>query len=260
MGPRPLSRIPFGRTPWRRGAGYLISLVIGFSVYYAASVLNSNVPSYGSLLRTFAQLSGTVLWTDVRVSLVRVGTGFALAAVAGTAAGCLMGWYAPLRVLIEPCVQFIRMVPSLAFIPLVIVFLGIGEMAKILVIGMSAFLAITVSVMLGVRNVDLIYVRAARTLGASTGVMFRRVILPATLSYMLVGFRLGLANAWTTVIAAELIAASSGLGYMIEQASQYNNTQQIIIGIVFIGLIGLAMDQIMHHLERRLGSWQERAQ
>jgi NitT/TauT family transport system permease protein len=76
---------------------------------------------------------------------------------------------------------------------------------------------------------------------------------------MLVGFRLGLANAWTTVVAAELIAASSGLGYLIEQASQYNNTPQIIIGIVFIGIIGLIMDQAMHQLERRFGGWQERA-
>jgi NitT/TauT family transport system permease protein len=245
--------------PWRRALGLLLSLLIGVGAYYLATLLSSNVPSYGSLISTLGSLAGSFLWTDIRASLIRVGVGFALAAVTGTAAGCLMGWYAPLRLLFEPWVQFIRMVPSLAFIPLVIVFLGIGETPKILVIGLSAFLAITVSVMLGVRNVDPIYLRAARTLGASTGVMFRRVILPATLPYMLVGFRLGLANAWTTVVAAELIASSSGLGYLIENASQYNETPQIIIGIVFIGLIGLLMDQIMHQLERRLGSWQERA-
>lgn len=243
----------------RRGLGYLLSLLIGLGVYYLMTVLNSTVPTYGALSHSFGQLSGSFLWDDVRVSLFRVGAGFLLAAVAGTAAGCLMGWYSPVRVLAEPWVQFIRMVPSLAFIPLVIVFLGIGETPKILVIGLSAFLAITVSVMVGVRNVDPVYIRAARTLGAGTGVMFRRVIVPATLPYMLVGFRLGLANAWTTVVAAELIAASSGLGYMIESASQYNDTPQIVIGIIFIGAIGLVMDQIMHQLERRFGNWQERA-
>jgi NitT/TauT family transport system permease protein len=239
--------------------GYLLSVLLGLGGYYAASALNSNIPTYGALYQALRQISGTFLWTDVRTSLVRVGLGFVIAAVAGTAAGCLMGWYSPVRILLEPWVQFIRMVPSLAFIPLVIVFLGIGETAKILVIALSAFLAISVSVMLGVRNVDPLYIRAARNLGAGTGVLFRRVILPATLPYMLVGFRLGLANAWTTVVAAELIAASSGLGYLIEQASQYNNTPQIIIGIVFIGIIGLIMDQAMHQLERRFGGWQERA-
>jgi NitT/TauT family transport system permease protein len=245
--------------PWRRALGYLLSLVLGLAAYYLATVLNRNVPSYSSLFHTFNQLAGSTLWADIRASLIRVGAGFGIAAVAGTVAGCLMGWYSPLRILFEPWVQFIRMVPTLAFIPLVIVFLGIGETPKILVIALAAFLAITVSVMVGVQNVDRIYVRAARTLGASTGVLFRRVILPATLPYILVGFRLGLANAWTTVVAAELIAASSGLGYLIEQSSSYNETPQIVIAIIFIGLIGLVMDQIMHHLERRFGSWQERA-
>jgi NitT/TauT family transport system permease protein len=245
--------------PWRRGLGYLLSLVLGLAVYYLASVLNQNVPTYSSLFHSFSQLAGSVLWTDVSASLIRVGVGFAIAAVAGTIVGCLMGWYTPLRILLEPWVQFIRMVPTLAFIPLVIVFLGIGQTPKIGVIALAAFLAITVSVMVGVQNVDRIYVRAARTLGAGTGVMFRRVILPATLPYILVGFRLGLANAWTTVVAAELIAASNGLGYLITQSSTYNETPPIIIAIVCIGLIGLVMDQIMHYLERRLGRWQERA-
>ena len=153
--------------PWYPRPGYVLSLLIGLGAYYLASALNSNVPSYSSLYHTFSQLAGSALWTDVRVSVVRVAVGFALAAVTGTAVGCLMGWYAPVRVLLEPWVQFIRMVPSLAFIPLVIVFLGIKETPKILVIGLSAFLAITVSVMLGVRNVDPVYIKAARTLGAS---------------------------------------------------------------------------------------------
>lgn len=261
---------PAGRTPrraagrlrgarWIRWLGYLLSLVLGFAGYYLASILNPNVPSYHNLAQSFTGLARTGLAADVGTSLFRVGVGFAVAAVAGTAVGCVMGWYQPVRVLLEPWVQFIRMVPSLAFIPLFIVFLGVGELAKIVVIGLSAFLAITVSVMLGVRNVDLIYIRAARTLGASTGVMFRRVILPATLPYMLVGFRLGLANGWTTVVAAELLGATRGLGYVISNASQYNDTGQIIIAIIFIGIIGLLMDQIMHLLERRFGSWQERA-
>jgi NitT/TauT family transport system permease protein len=246
------------RLPWR-WLGYLISVVLGLTVYYVASLISPQVPSYRDLGTSFTGLAHTGLLADIGISLFRVLVGFAIAAVAGTAVGSLMGWYQPVRVLLEPWVQFIRMIPSLAFIPLFIVFLGVGEVAKITVIGLSAFLAITVSVMLGVRNVDLIYIRAARTLGASTGVMFRRVILPATLPYMLVGFRLGLANGWTTLVAAELLGATTGLGYVVENASQYNDTAQIIIAIIFIGIIGLLMDQSMHLLERRFGSWQERA-
>ena len=243
---------------WRL-LGYVVSVVLGFTAYYVASLVSAQVPSYHDLGSSFAGLWRTGLLTDIGISLFRVLVAFAIAAVAGTAIGALMGWYEPVRVLLEPWVQFLRMIPSLAFIPLFIVFLGVGEVAKVTVIGLSAFLAIAVSVMLGVRNVDLIYIRAARTLGASTGVMFRRVILPATLPYMLVGFRLGLANGWTTLVAAELLGATTGLGYVVENASQYNDTGQIIIAIIFIGIIGLGMDQSMHRLERRYGSWQERA-
>lgn len=239
--------------------GYLVSVLLGLAAYYLASVLNKNVPAYSALYSALTHLGWSALWTDIRASLVRVGAGFAIAAITGTAMGCLMGWYTPLRLLFEPWVQFIRMVPTLAFIPIVIIFFGIGERPKIGVIALAAFLAITVSVMVGVQNVDRTYIRAARTLGAGTGVMFRRVILPATLPYILVGFRLGLANAWTTVVAAELLGASSGLGYLIQNASTYNNTAEVIIAIVCIGIIGFAMDQIMHYLERRLGNWQERA-
>lgn len=246
------------RTGWHRPAAYVVSIALGLAAYYLASVLNNNVPTYSALYSALTHLGFSALWTDIRASLFRVGAGFAIAAVAGTAMGCLMGWYTPLRLLFEPWVQFIRMVPTLAFIPIVIIFFGIGERPKIGVIALAAFLAITVSVMIGVQNVDRTYIRAARTLGAGTSVMFRRVILPATLPYILVGFRLGLANAWTTVVAAELLGASSGLGYLIQNASTYNNTAEVIIAVVCIGIIGFAMDQIMHYLERRLGRWQER--
>lgn len=247
------------RRPWYKPAGYTLSLVLGLAAYWLASTRVKNVPTYSQLDSALRQMGFSVLWSDVRASLVRVGSGFAIAAVTGTAMGCLMGWYEPLRLLFEPWVQFIRMVPTLAFIPIVIIFFGIGERPKIGVIALAAFLAITVSVMVGVQNVDRTYIRAARTLGAGTGVMFRRVILPATLPYILVGFRLGLANAWTTVVAAELLGASSGLGYLVQNASTYNDTAEVIIAVICIGIIGLAMDQIMHYLERRLGSWQERA-
>lgn len=248
------------RTYWYNPVGYTLAVALGIGAYALAAATNKNVPTYVQLYDALRQLGFSTLWSDVRASLVRVGSGFLIAAVTGTAMGCLMGWYRPLRLLFEPWVQFIRMVPTLAFIPIVIIFFGIGERPKIGVIALAAFLAITVSVMVGVQNVDRTYIRAARTLGAGTGVMFRKVILPATLPYILVGFRLGLANAWTTVVAAELLGASSGLGYLVQNASTYNDTAEVIIAVICIGIIGLAMDQVMHYLERRLGSWQERAQ
>jgi NitT/TauT family transport system permease protein len=252
------SRSRGARRSWYKLAMYALSLVLGLAAYWFAADHNKLVPTYPQLWDALRHLGFSALWSDVQASLRRVGIGFLIAAILGPLVGCLMGWYEPLRLLFEPWVQFIRMVPTLAFIPIVIIFFGIGEGPKIGVIALAAFLAIAVSVMVGVQNVDRTYIRAARTLGAGTPVLFRKVILPATLPYILVGYRLGLANAWTTVVAAELLGASSGLGYLEQSASTYNETPLVIIGVVCIGFIGLIMDQIMHYLERRLGGWQER--
>jgi len=235
-----------------------LSLLIALGAWYVAARTSPLVPGYSALLATLNKLAQGELWQNIAASVSRVLAGFTLAAASGSALGLLMGWFPSVRAIVNPWVQFIRMVPSIAFLSLVVVFLGIGEGPKVFVIWLAAFLAITVAMMEGVANVDPIYIKAAKVMGASPWTLFTRIVLPASFPYMLVGFRLGLANAWTTVVAAELIAASHGIGYMIEQASEYNETSVIVIGILVIGLIGLVMDRGVQWLEVHLTAWQEK--
>lgn len=154
-------------------------------------------------------------------------------------------------------VQFFRTVPPLALIPLVIVFLGIGEEAKVFIIFLAAFLTCVIAAFQGVRNVDVTLINAARVLGARDLTIFLRVVVPASLPMIFVGMRVALGAAWATLVASELIAAAFGLGRMMQAASQYLDTSLIVVGIIMIGVLGFIMDRLIMLLERRLTSWQE---
>lgn len=172
--------------------------------------------------------------------------------------GFLMGWYNIARALIDPWIQFFRVIPPLAIIPLAIVTMGIDETPKIFVIFLAAFLSAVVSTYQGVISVDKTYINAARVLGASDGTIFARVIIPASTPFILVGFRIGLGSAWATVVAAELIAAQSGLGFRMQQAQLYYDLPTIFVSLVAIGILGLIMDRVVVRIEERLTHWQER--
>ncbi|MDX0721908.1 ABC transporter permease subunit [Sinorhizobium medicae] len=196
---------------------------------------------------------------DIASSLRRVLTGFLLGVAAAIPVGFLMCWYGPVRALIEPYIQFFRMVPPLAIIPLAIVTMGIDEAPKVFVIFLASFLSCVVATYQGVISVDRTLISAARVLGANDGVLFHRVIIPASIPFILVGVRIGLGSAWATVVAAELIAAQSGLGFRMQQAQLYYDLPTIFVSLVTIGILGLLMDRIVQATERRLTRWQERA-
>lgn len=198
------------------------------------------------------------LLTDLSSSLARVLAGFVLGVSLAIPIGFLMGWYRVARGLIEPYVQFFRMIPPLAVIPLAIVTMGIGEMPKVFVIFLAAFLSSVVATFQGVVNVDKTLINAARVLGANDAIIFRRVIVPASTPFILVGMRIGLGSAWATVVAAELIAAQSGLGFRMQQAQLYYDLATIFVSLVTIGVLGLAMDRLLLAVENRLTQWQER--
>ncbi|PZG01474.1 ABC transporter permease [Micromonospora deserti] len=201
--------------------------------------------------------SGTLL-KDTAASLRRVLIGFLLGSLLAIPVGFLMGWYVTARGLIEPYVQFFRTIPPLAIIPLAIVLLGIGETPKIFVITLAAFLSSVISTFQGVVSVDKTLINAARVLGARDGVTFRRVVVPASSPFILVGMRIGLGSAWATLVAAELIAAQQGVGYRMQQAQLYYDLPTIFVGLITIGVLGLIMDRILLLIERRLTRWQER--
>lgn len=199
------------------------------------------------------------LGSDALASLARVMTGFVLGAAIAIPIGFLMGWYAIARGLIEPYVQFFRMIPPLAVIPLAIVTMGIGEVPKVFVIFLAAFLSSVIAVYGGVISVDRTLINAARVLGAKDGTIFARVIIPASVPFILVGLRIGLGSSWATVVAAELIAAQSGLGFRMQQAQLYYDLPMLFVCLIAIGVLGLGMDRILQSVERWLTAWQERA-
>ncbi|MCZ8511505.1 ABC transporter permease [Paenibacillus filicis] len=239
----------------------LISLIAGLLFWQLISM----IPSVGSILSNpwtimkafVTELASGRLGANIGASIFRVLCGFLLGLLVAIPVAFLMAWYRMLRGLIEPWIQFFRTVPPIALIPLVIVAEGVGEGAKILVIFVATFLVMVISIYQGVRNVDPTLIKAARVLGATDKDIFLEVVVPAAFPYILVGIRLGLASAWTTLVAAELTGASKGLGNMIMEAGLYFRMDIIILGIVVIGIIGFAMDKGVLYLERRLTGWQE---
>lgn len=204
------------------------------------------------------QAKSGLLWTDAIASLGRVFTGFALGIAAAIPVGFLMGWYRIARGIIEPYVQFFRTIPPLAIIPLAIVTMGIDETPKIFVIFLAAFLSSVVATYQGVISVDKTLINAARVLGAKDFTIFLRVIVPASLPYIMVGVRIGLGSSWATVVAAELIAAQSGLGFRMQQAQLYYDLPTIFVSLVSIGILGLVMDRIVMAIDRVMTAWQEK--
>jgi NitT/TauT family transport system permease protein len=194
-------------------------------------------------------------WLDILITIWRVFGGFLLASVVAVPIGVAMGAWKPIEAFLEPFVSFARYLPASAFIPLLILWAGVGELEKLLVIFLGSVFQIIliIAVKVGATRRDL--VEAAYTLGASDGGIIRRVILPANAPEIAETLRLVLGWAWTYVIVAELIGSSSGIGYMIINSQSRLATGQIIFGIMVIGLIGLLSDFAFKALNRALFPW-----
>jgi NitT/TauT family transport system permease protein len=192
---------------------------------------------------------------DIGITIWRVFGGFLIAAAIGVPLGMAMGAYKPVEAFFEPFVSFSRYLPASAFIPLLILWAGTGETQKLLVIFVGSFFQIVLMVAVVVGNVRRDLVEAAYTLGASHGGIVKRVLLPASAPEIAEILRLVLGWAWTYVIVAELIGASSGIGHMIMDSQSLLNTGQIIFGIIVIGIIGLVSDFAFKALNRSLFPW-----
>ncbi len=228
-----------------------------WSAFSAAGLVG--LPGPLEVLRRGGELlaDGT-LAEDTGASLARVLSGFLLGSLLAVPVGFLMGWYQVGRAIIEPWVQFFRTIPPLALLPLVMVTMGIGETPKIFVIFLAAFLSCVISTYQGVVSVDKTLINAARVLGAGSMVIFRRVVIPASSPFILVGMRIGLGAGWATVVAAELLAAPNGLGMRMQQAQQFYDMPTILVNVVVIGILGLLMDRLLLMIESHLTRWQER--
>lgn len=239
----------------------LISFLLALLVWQLISMSEAGGVIFASPIEVVQALIRQVqkgkIWIHIGKSLLRVLGGFSFGLIAAIPIAFLMGWYKVFRNIIEPWIQFIRTIPPIAYIPLVIVGAGIGESSKIIVIFIASFLVMVVSIYQGVRNVDVTLIKAAKVLGATDGVIFLKVVVPASLPFILVGIRLGLAASLTTLIASELTGAQAGLGTMIQEASLYFQMDIVLLGIVIIGVIGITLEKFVKFLERRLTAWQE---
>jgi NitT/TauT family transport system permease protein len=203
----------------------------------------------------FAWLFSGELLFDLLASLKRVVVGFAIGAGLALPLGLLMGANRRINAEFDPLIQFLRPIPPIAYIPLSILWFGLGDPPAYFLISIGAFFPVLINTIAGVRNVDSIYIRAAQNLGTGKMTMFRRVILPAATPYILTGARIGIGTAFIVVIVAEMIAVNSGLGYRINEAREYMWSDKVIAGMVTIGMLGLAIDLCVNRLNSYLLRW-----
>jgi sulfonate transport system permease protein len=196
-----------------------------------------------------------LLWTDLGASLERVATGFGLAALLAIVLGSLVGASRTAEKLLDPTLQAMRAVPSLAWVPLLLLWLGIGETAKIALVAIGAFFPVYVALASAIRNVDRKLVEVARVLGVRGLPFIARVLLPAALPQLLVGLRIGLTQAWLFLVAAELLGASRGLGFLLTDGQQIARTDEILVAILAFAICGKLSESGMRLLERRLVGW-----
>lgn len=192
-----------------------------------------------------------LLFRYVAASLFRITWGYLLAVVVGVPFGLWLGWYRPARQAFNPMIQAFRPISPIAWIPVAILWFGVTDAAPVFLIFLASVFPITVSAMAAVGGIQPVYLRAGRNFGLSRFQLFRRVILPATLPQILTGLRIALGIAWLVVVAAEMIAANSGLGYLIIDARNAGKRYDLVVaGMVLIGIIGWLLDVLMRQLER----------
>lgn len=237
-----------------------LAFVIGLYWYVATrtGINPALVPSPPRIAVTFWELllNGELL-ENTKASLQRVVIGFVIGAGLAVLLGCLAGWFRFWGYFLNPLIDAVRPIPALAYIPLVIVWVGIGEPSRIIIIVLAVFKPCVVNARAGMQEVAQIYVDAARTLGASKIRVFWTVAIPSAIPYLIAGMRTALSTGFLALVAAELIAAPTGLGFMIQNAGQYFRTDIAIVGIIVIGIVGSALDQIAKVTGQYLTSWAE---
>ena len=223
-------------------------------VIWQAWVMWSGTRVFPSPLRVQQGLAELIqkglFFSYLRDSLYRVGAGYLLAVVLGVPAGLLLGWYSMVAYTVNPVIQMLRPISPLAWIPLAVIWFGASDAAAIFLIFLSSFFSIVVATMNGVRGVPPMYRRAGQNFGLSPVALLRRVIFPAALPQILIGLRIALGIAWLVIVAAEMIAVTSGLGYLILDSRNAGQRYDLVVaGMLIVGVIGLILDLAMSRLE-----------
>src|SRR5215475_1864200 len=228
-------------------------LAVLIAVWWLTVSLTHSVifPTPGGVVTgTFELLQDGSLWRHIGASLMRVAAGFGLAVCIAIPLGLWMGWVDGAYQTLNPIFQILRPISPIAWIPIAILWFGVGDASPIYLIFISSVFPMIVQTTVGVHTIEKRYLRAAENFGVSRSTLFKQVVIPAVLPQVLVGMRIGLGVAWLVVVAAEMIALRSGLGYMIMDSRNAGNRYDLVIaGMIIIGLIGLSLDGLMRLLE-----------
>ena len=204
------------------------------------------------------QTNDKPLWQHFSASLLRVTAAFWLAFITAVPLGIAMGMSRVVRGIFDPPIEFYRPLPPLAYLPLIIIWFGIDELPKILLIFLSCFAPLALAARAGMRSAAQEQINAAYSMGASYWQVIRHVILPAAMPDILIGMRIAIGFGWTTLVAAEMVAANVGLGQMVLNASNFLRTDIVIMGIIVIGVVAYAFDLFMRWVEKKLVPWKGR--
>jgi NitT/TauT family transport system permease protein len=224
--------------------------------HYAVLLTHTKIfPTPLAVAQAIVKLSSaSLLWRYIGDSLLRVSTGYLAAVLLGIPAGLLLGWFPAMSRSVNPLIQMLRPISPLAWMPLAVIWFGVSNMAPMFLIFLASFFPIVVAATNGVRNVPPMYLQAGRNFGLSTRQLIVRVVVPATLPRILVGLRIAFGVAWLVLVAAEMIAVDSGLGYLIIDARNAGKRYDLVVaGMLLIGVIGLLLDTGMRQLERAPG-------
>ncbi len=242
----------------------LATILALLTLWWAASALQLVPPLFLPPPAAVARQAATA-WSDgfvdatllqhILASLGRVFAALALALVTAIPAGIAIGLSPVARGILDPIIEFLRPIPPLAYLPLIVIWCGIGELTKVLIILIAVFAPVAIATAAGVAAVPPDRVDAARALGASRAQVIRLVILPNALPAILTGIRIGLGVGWSTLVAAELVAATRGLGFMIQSAAQFLRTDIVVMGIFVVALVAITLEGLVRLAERIFVPW-----
>lgn len=243
----------------------LSTLVVLLAVWWAVAaqqwVSPLFLPPPGQVLEKLITIAGpqgfmdATLWQHLGASLMRILVALLAAVIIGVPVGIAMGLSPTVRGILDPLIELYRPVPPLAYLPLMVIWFGIGETSKILLIYLAIFAPVAMSALAGVKSAQQVRIRAAQSLGASRAQILLFVILPGALPEILTGLRIGLGVGWSTLVAAELIAATRGLGFMVQSAGEFLATDVVLAGIAVIAAIAFGLELGLRALQRGLTPW-----
>ena len=254
-------RWPFSRQLTLSVSTLVVLLAVWWAVAAQQWISPLFLPPPGQVLEKLIAIAGpqgfmdATLWHHLGASLTRILVALLAAVIIGVPVGIAMGLSPTVRGILDPLIELYRPVPPLAYLPLMVIWFGIGETSKILLIYLAIFAPVAMSALAGVKSAQQVRIRAAQSLGASRAQVLLFVILPGALPEILTGLRIGLGVGWSTLVAAELIAATRGLGFMVQSAGEFLATDVVLAGIADIAAIAFGLELGLRTLQRRLTPW-----